>query len=161
MPRGTNAQKGEVGLQDRLLLHELLQDGRLSHRELARRTGLSLATVNRRVRQLERDDVLLGATVRVDAEAVGWGLTAIVGLRIDKGHLREVQEAVAEDPRVFGVYDVTGEWDGFVLARLRDRADLDDLAKTTLSRPHIQRTNTMVVLKTVKEDAFVRLPPGA
>lgn len=159
MPQDTTAPKPAAGAQDRLLLEHLLQDGRLSHRELARRSGLSLATVNRRMRQMERDGVLRGSTVLVDPEAVGWGLTVLVGLRIDKGHLREVQQEVSRDPRVFGVYDVTGEWDGFVLARLRDRADLDDLAKTTLSARHIQRTNTMVVLKTVKEDAVARLPP--
>ena len=94
----------------------------------------------------------------VDPEAVGWGMTAIVGLRIDKGFIRQVQQTVAKDPRIFGVYDVTGEWDGIVLARLRDRADLDDLAKSTLSGPHIQRTNTMVVLATVFEESVVKVP---
>ena len=69
-----------------------------------------------------------------------------------------MQKTIAKDPRVFGVYDVTGEWDGIILARVRDRADLDDLAKTTLSAPHINRTNTMVVLATVAEEAVVRVP---
>ncbi len=143
---------------DALLLRELVKDGRLSHRDLAASTGVSAATVNRRVRRLEDEGVLRGVSALVDSEAVGWGLTVIVGLRIEKGHLRTVQEAIAQDLRVFGVYDVTGEWDGVVLARCADRRDLDDLAKTTLSSPHIQRTNTMVVLKTVHEDAVVRLP---
>lgn len=143
---------------DRAVLARLLVDGRASHRELARRTGLSLGTVNRRMRRMEQTGVLRGTAPRIAAEAVGWALTVIVGLRIEKGHLRTVQEQIAQDARVFGVYDVTGEWDGVVLARCRDRADLDDLAKSTLSAPHIQRTNTMVVLKTVAEDAIVRLP---
>jgi DNA-binding Lrp family transcriptional regulator len=146
---------------DLAILGALVSDGRASHREITRRTGMSLATVNRRVRKMEETQVLLGATVRVNPEAVGWGLTALVGVRIDKGHLREVQKQVAKDPRVFAVYDVTGEWDGFVLARLRNRADLDDFAKTTMSVPHIQRTNTMVVLSTAKEEAIVRLPEPA
>lgn len=142
---------------DLLLLRELNEDARLSHRELARRTGISLATVNRRVRAMEDAGVIQGYHVRVDPEAVGWSLSVIVGLRIEKGHLREVQQRVAEDPRVVGVYDVTGDWDGFVMARLRDRRDLDDLAKTTLSQQHILRTNTMVVLDTVHEAPTVRL----
>jgi DNA-binding Lrp family transcriptional regulator len=79
-------------------------------------------------------------------------------LRIEKGFVRSVHEAIAKDPRLFGVYDVTGEWDGLVLVRLRDREDLDDLVKTTLSLAHIQRTNTMVVLKTVLEKAVAGLP---
>jgi DNA-binding Lrp family transcriptional regulator len=142
---------------DRLILAALRQDGRASHREVAARTGLSLATVNRRIRALEDRRVIKGYAALIDSHAAGWAMTVTVGLRIDKGHLRAVQQEIARDPRVFAVYDVTGEWDGLVLARVRDRADLDDLAKTTLSGPHIQRTNTMVVLSTVLEDAVPRL----
>jgi DNA-binding Lrp family transcriptional regulator len=145
---------------DRRVLAALVADGRASLRDIAERTGISLATVNRRVRQMEDQDVIRGYTALVDADAVGWHLTAIIGLRIDKGHLRNVQRAIAKDPRVFGVYDVTGEWDGVVLARLRDRQDLDDLAKTTLSQAHIQRTNTMVVLDTVLEEHRIVVPMG-
>ncbi|MBW3583481.1 MAG: Lrp/AsnC family transcriptional regulator [Euryarchaeota archaeon] len=158
MNDGTDVPQTPLDETDRILLDALLKDGRASHRELAERTGVSLATVNRRLHKLEDDGTIRGYTALIDAERVGWGLTAIVGMRIDKGHLRTVQEDIAKDPRVFGVYDVTGEWDGVILARLRDRKDLDDLAKTTLSHAHVQRTNTMVVLKTVLDEAVVRLP---
>lgn len=143
---------------DRTLLRALTEDGRASHRELAARTGMSLATVNRRVRAMEERGVIKGYTAVLDAHAVGWAMTVLVGLRIEKGHLRTVQQEISRDPRVFAVYDVTGEWDGVVLARVRDRADLDDLAKTTLSQEHIARTNTMVVLSTVEEDPAPNLP---
>lgn len=136
-----------------------MEDARASHREISRQSGIPLATVNRRIRRLEGAGVLRGAVPILSAEAVGWTLTVVVGLRIDKGHLRPVQEHIAQDPRVVAVYDVTGDWDGLAIARLRDRADLDDLVKGTLSAAHIQRTFTMVVLKTVHEDAVVRLPP--
>ena len=152
------ASRGELDHQDRTILQELLADGRASHRELAERTGFSLATVNRRIRSLEAGRVIRGYTALVDPEAVGWTLTAVIGLRIDKGYVRSVHEKISGDPRIFGVYDVTGEWDGLVLVRLRDREDLDDLVKTTLSLAHIQRTNTMVVLKTVLEKAVVNVP---
>lgn len=152
------ASRGELDHQDRTLLQALLADGRASHRELAERTGFSLATVNRRIRSLEADKVIRGYTALVDPEAVGWTLTAVIGLRIDKGYVRSVHEKISSDPRIFGVYDVTGEWDGLVLVRLRDREDLDDLVKTTLSLPHINRTNTMVVLKTVLEKSVVNVP---
>lgn len=157
---GTPVPKPALRLdeQDRRLLKELTLDGRASHRELAERTGYSLATVNRRVRALEAAKVIRGYTALLDTEAVGWTLTAVIGLRIDKGHVRSVHEKISSDPRIFGVYDITGEWDGLVLVRLRGREDLDDLVKTTLSLPHIQRTNTMVVLKTVLEKSVVGMP---
>lgn len=157
---GTPVPRSDVDKDDRLLLRELLDDARLSHRELSRRTGLSLATVNRRIRRMEDSGVIQGYSVRIEPEAAGWNLSVLVGLRIEKGYLRAVQQEIATDPRIVGVYDITGDWDGLVVARLRDRRDLDDLAKTTLSGPHILRTNTMVVLDTVAEQAIVPLPPG-
>lgn len=159
MVDGTSVSSPALDDEDRILLRELVRDGRQSHRELAARTGLSLTTVNRRVRRLEEQRVILGYAARVAADAAGWTLTAIIGLRIDKGHVRTVQQAVAKDARVFAVYDVTGEWDGLVIARLRDRGDLDDLVKGTLSLEHINRSNTMMVLSTVLEEAVVRIAP--
>jgi DNA-binding Lrp family transcriptional regulator len=158
MASGTNVPPGPPDEADLALLRELLADGRASHRDLAQRTGLSLATVNRRVRKMESDGTIRGYSVLADPERIGWSLTAVIGLRIDKGHVRAVHQEISGDPRIFGVYDITGEWDGLVLVRLRDREDLDDLVKTTLSLPHIQRTTTMVVLKTVLEKAVAGLP---
>ena len=158
-PAETPVRRHAADATDLALLAALVADGRASHRELAAATGVSLATVNRRVRALEDAGVIRGYAALVDPDAVGWHLTAIIGLRIDKGHLRGVQRAIAEDPRVFGVYDVTGEWDGVVLARLADRGDLDDLIKTTLSQAHVQRTNTMVVLDAVLEEPRINVRP--
>jgi len=156
MNGGTTEQTPLLDASDRLLVEALRRDARQSHRQLAVATGLSLGTVNRRIHRMEKDGVIRGYHAIIDPRALGYDLTVIVGLRIDKGFLRTVQRSIAEDARVFGVYDVTGEWDGFVLARLRNRQDLDDLVKSTLSMPHIQRTSTMVVLETVLEDAAPR-----
>ncbi|MES2155075.1 MAG: Lrp/AsnC family transcriptional regulator [bacterium] len=158
MADGTPVSPPSLDRVDRMLLRELAKDGRASHRDVAERTGLSLATVNRRIRQLEADKTIRGYAVLADAEQLGWTLTAVIGLRIEKGFVRAVHETIAKDPRIFGVYDVTGEWDGLVLVRLRGREDLDDLVKSTLSLPHIQRTSTMVVLKTVLESSVVNVP---
>jgi len=64
---------------------------------------------------------------------------------------------IADDPRVFAVYDVTGEMDSLVFARVSDRDDLDDFTKTVLSTEGVERSTTMVVLNTVKEQG-VKLP---
>ena len=89
--------------------------------------------------------------VEIDPDKVGWGLTVVVGLRIEKGRLLELQRLIAKDSRVLGVYDVTGEFDSMILARAKDRSDLDDLSKTVLSMDGIMRSVTHFVLNTVKE----------
>ena len=141
----------------RRILAVLLADARTSMRSIAEEVGVALGTVSNRVKRMEEMGVIHGYEVRVDAEKVGWTMTVLCGLRIEKGRLMEVQRRIAEDSRVFGIYDVTGEFDSMVLARVRDRAHLDDLSKTVLSSEGIIRTVTHVVLNTVKQNG-VQLP---
>ena len=142
---------------DRRILAVLLADARTSMRSIAEEVGVALGTVSNRVKRMEEMGVIHGYGVHLDAEKIGWTMTVLCGLRIEKGRLMEVQRRIADDPRVFGIYDVTGEFDSMVLARVRDRAHLDDLSKTVLSSEGIIRTVTHVVLNTVKQNG-VELP---
>jgi Lrp/AsnC family transcriptional regulator for asnA, asnC and gidA len=140
---------------DRSLLEELNVDARRSHRELAHRLQISPTTVGQRLARLERAGVIRGYIPVLDDEQVGWELTATIGIRISKGKLREVEEHLARDPRAYAIYDVTGDYDALVIGRFRDRRDLDAFVKRTLQDPHIERTNTQVVLNRVKEERRV------
>jgi DNA-binding Lrp family transcriptional regulator len=114
--------------------------------------GVALGTVSNRVRKMEEKGIITGYRVMLDSDRVGWGLTVVIGLRINKGLLIEIQEKIAKDPRVYGVYDVTGDFDSMVVARARDRRDLDDLSKNLLSMDGVARSVTHLVLNTVKEE---------
>ena len=137
---------------DRALLSTLIEDARQSMRRLSERLHVAPGTVAARLKRLEGDGVIQGYVPKLDAAAVGWELTVVVGLRISKGRLLEVQNRIAEDHRVVAVYDVTGEVDSLAIARMRDREDLDDFTKTVLSSDGVERSITHVVLNTVKED---------
>ena len=136
----------DLDATDRAILGALLEDARYSQREIAKQVGVAQGTVTNRLRRLEEAGIIVGHQVRLDAERLGWEMTVIAGLRI------------AKDPRVFAVYDVTGDYDSMVLARVKNRADLDDLTKTVLTSDHVTRSYTHVVLNTVKEEG-VALPP--
>ena len=143
---------------DRRLLAVLLEDARISQRGLAQRIGVAQGTITNRLRRLEELGVIKGYTVLLEPETIGWTMTVITGLRIENGSMINVQQNIAADPRVFAVYDVTGDYDSMVLARVRSRKDLDDLTKTVFTLKGVQRSFTQVVLNTVKEDGRV-IPP--
>ena len=142
---------------DSELLVQLSKNGKASQRALAKETGAALGTVNAHVKQLENRKIIKGYFADIDPEKVGFKLTAIINLRIKKGTLIDVQASIAKHSRVFGVYDVTGEWDSLILARFKDREEMDKFIKTTLSQKHIERTSTSLVLNTVKEEPRVML----
>ncbi|MCS5556945.1 MAG: Lrp/AsnC family transcriptional regulator [Arenicellales bacterium] len=133
------------------ILSVLQRDARTSMRKISEEVGVSLGTVSNRVRKLEETGVVLGYTVLLDPEKIGWDLNVVIGLRIQKGRLIEIQEKIAKDPRVYGVYDVTGDFDSMVVARARDRSDLDELSKNVMSVDGVERSVTHLVLNTVKE----------
>ena len=142
---------------DRAILEKLCEDARLSQRKLAQLLGVAQGTVTKRMQRMEESGHIKNYAAVLDAEKVGWSMTIMAGLRIQKGRMIEVQEKIASDPRVFNVYDITGDWDSMVLARVKDRSDLDNLTKTVFTQDGVIRSYTHVVLNTVKEEG-VRLP---
>ncbi|MEE3134227.1 MAG: Lrp/AsnC family transcriptional regulator [Candidatus Thermoplasmatota archaeon] len=136
---------------DRKLIESLMNNSRSSMRQLAAKLDVALGTIRNRLERLEKEGVIKGYNVVLDPAKVGWEMTVIVGLRITKGKMIDVQKRIAEDPRVFLVYDVTGDYDSFVIAKVQNTDDLNDLTKGVLTSKGIERSLTHVVLNTVKE----------
>jgi Lrp/AsnC family transcriptional regulator for asnA, asnC and gidA len=141
---------------DRKILRCLYEDARMPLRQIAERLGISVSTVSVRLRALEEEQVIKGYIPILDPAKLGYDLLTIIGVRISEGKLVDVEERLAKDPRVLQVYDVTGEWDAMLIARFRSREELNVFVKDLLAQPHIERTNTLLVLNVVKDEK--RLP---
>ncbi len=137
---------------DRKLLRELLTDSKRSYRELARAIGVSAATVINHVQRLESAGVIKDYSARLDHERLGYELTVVTEIVVSKGKLLETDEEIAKIPNVCAVYDITGQTDAMVVAKFKSRNKLSDFTKALLAMPYVERTNTHVVLTTVKED---------
>ncbi len=140
---------------ERKIIREMNRNARLSFREIAKELGTSPTAVVNKVKKLETAGVIRGYIPLVRQEYFGFELTAIIALRITKGKLLETQQRISEDRRVTAVYDVTGEWDSFVIGRFQSRDDLNDFIKGTLSLPFVDRTITHLVLNVVKDEKRV------
>ena len=145
----------ELSYKDSELLKHLCINGKASQRELAELSGFALGTVSNHLKNLEKKKIIRGYFADIDPDKVGFTLTATIHLRIMKGKIMDVQASIANHSRVFAVYDITGEWDSLVLARFKDREEMDEFIKTTLSQKNIERTSTSLVLNNVKEELRV------
>ncbi len=94
----------------------------------------------------------------VDYEKLGFGLTALVGVKAQGGKkIIEIERKIAESGRAMMVYDITGEFDIFVIAKFKDRADMNRFVKWLLSLDGVEKTNTSVVMQVVKEEPRLSL----
>lgn len=137
---------------DRQILTLLQKDARLSYREIAKELGIAVGTVYNRIKRLEEDGVIKGFYPKLDYEKLGYGLTAIIGVRAQGKRIVEIEREIARDDHVMCVYDVTGEFDIIVVAKFRDRKDMNKFVKSVLSIDGVEKTTTHVAMEIVKED---------
>ena len=138
---------------------ELLQvDARLSHEDLASRLGVDVATITSHIKTLEETGVLKGYSAVVDSSKVGLDLTALTLIQVDGDHLAEVEDRLSRLDEVYCIYFVTGEFDLAVMGRFPNRDALNNFISDLLSDPHVEKTETSIVLKSVKEDFRVKVP---
>ena len=140
---------------DLSILRRLNENARQSYREIAKSLGVSISTVSNRVKRLEADGVVAGYVPVLDPKRIGYDVVAIIGVTISRGKLLEVQRRIGKDERVFGVYDVTGEWDSVIMVRFRSTRELDGFVKKLVAMENVERTYTQVVLNIVKEEKRV------
>ncbi|MGA2789455.1 MAG: Lrp/AsnC family transcriptional regulator [Candidatus Bathyarchaeia archaeon] len=146
------AERLHIDDVDRKILGELLRDCRRSYRSLARQAGVSVGTVLSRIRKLEKAGVIRSYSALLDHEKLGYQLTVVAEITVLKGKLLEMEEAIGKLPNTCAVYDVTGLTDALVIAKFHTREELSKFTKNLLSMPFVDRTNTHIVLTTVKED---------
>ncbi len=137
---------------DLKILKSLLEDARFSSRQIAKNVGVSVGTVLSRIKKMEDEGLIKGYSVLLNHEKLGYQLTVVTEITVSKGRLVETENEIAKIPNVCCVYDVTGLTDAIIVAKFKSREDLGQFTKRLLSLPFIERTNTHVVLTTVKEN---------
>jgi DNA-binding Lrp family transcriptional regulator len=134
------------------ILKKLLSDARMSYRKVAEEIGVSPPTVLARVEKLESNGIIRSYSTLLDHEKLGYDLTAIIEITATKGKIVDLERQIAKFPNVCAVYDITGLTDMVVVAKFKNRKELSNFVKKDISLPYVERTNTHVVLITVKED---------
>ncbi|MFH1391249.1 MAG: Lrp/AsnC family transcriptional regulator [Candidatus Diapherotrites archaeon] len=141
----------EPDKKDILILRVLQKDSRLSLRKIAKKTGVSIVTVMKHIKRLEENGVITQYSAFLDYEKLGFDLQAITSISVAKGKLFDVEKKIASHPNVTAVYDVTGHFDVFVIARFKNRKSLDNYLKKVQTFDFVEKTETIIVLNAIKE----------
>ncbi|AFO56079.1 MULTISPECIES: HTH-type transcriptional regulator Lrp [Natrinema] len=134
------------------LVNELLDDGRASLRSLAEELDVSVTTVSNHLSDLEDEGVIEGYTPKVDYDAVGYDVTAVMQFKAEGNALPEITETLREHRQMISVYEVTGDYDVIAIGKFQDTDDMNDQIKTLITDPDINQSNTSIVLNSVSEN---------
>ena len=140
------------------ILGILSKNSRVNYNQIALKLGNSPVTIKKHVEELEQKGVIKGYGIDINFEKLGYDIIATIEVTVSKGKMIEVETDIAENPNVFGVYDITGDYDALVFARFKTRTELSAMIKKLHSSPYVERTNTHLILKVIKEgSSFVEL----
>jgi len=142
----------EIDKTDVEILRVLEKNSRLSLRKIAKKIGVSVATVMHRINRLEKEGVIRKYVALLDYDKLGYELEAVISVDVAKGKLFEVERKIATDPNVTAVYDITGHFDVVVIARFKTRKALDSFIKKIQTYDFVEKTETAIVLNTIKEE---------
>jgi Lrp/AsnC family leucine-responsive transcriptional regulator len=142
---------------DQHLLALVQQDGRRPYAELAAEVGLSVSTVNERLRRLRARGVVRAVVALLEPRAVGVHVLAFVHVLLDRPeHEAAFRAGVIARSEVLECHHVTGEWSYLLKVRTRDTAHLEDVLATGIkSLPGVVRTQTVIALSSPKETTVI------
>jgi Lrp/AsnC family transcriptional regulator, leucine-responsive regulatory protein len=132
---------------DRKILALLVEDGRRTYDDVARRVSLSAPAVKRRVDRLRAEGALRGFTAVLDHASLGAATEALIELFYAPGTLLDrVAATLRAHPEVVEAWSVTGDADAIARVRTRDNEDLERLIMDLQRDGLVIRTRSQVVM---------------
>ena len=157
----SSQRDAELDSIDRAILEHLQADGRLSNVDLAQRVHLSPSACLRRVKALEEGGVIAQYVALLNPKAVGQHGTSFTIINLDSTQpqrLQAFETAVRDQPEILDCFYVAGSNDYLVRFAYRDAEDLERFHAEVIPRlPGVLRSNSMLVLRTVKKTTALAL----
>ncbi|TWI55573.1 transcriptional regulator, AsnC family [Pseudomonas duriflava] len=112
---------------DRQIVSALLENGRASFAELARRVNLSPPAVAERVAKLEASGIITGYHAAVNLKALGQPIECLIALTLHRTSNERLLAELATIPQLTACYRVTGEACVMLKAAVADMLELEAL----------------------------------
>lgn len=139
--------------RDRIILHAIQQNGRISNADLAERISLSESASLRRLKRLEDAGLIRGYVGLVDQSLAGYPDNVFVQITLasqQREDLAAFEQAIVELPEVMECYLMSGEADYLVRVIVRDARDYERIHSHYLTAlPGVDRVHSSFALRTV------------
>jgi Lrp/AsnC family transcriptional regulator for asnA, asnC and gidA len=145
---------------DSRILAILVEDGRRSFREVARRAGMTTPTVQARVKRMMEQGLIRKISPIFDPSKFENGLVFQLYLKVNPAEIEEIARKLEGRSEVRGIYLTTGE-NNLTLRVVVDSLEELQRFTETLDRDFgVKQNSSQMVVRIFKDDQAVLLRPG-
>jgi len=134
---------------DKKILKMLMENSRRPILEIAKNIGISGAAIHQRLRKLEKNNLIIGSSIKVNTKILGYTTMAFIGIFLDRAtNNKKVVNQLKEINEILECHYTTGDWS--ILAKLicKDNEDLMEiLTKKIQTINGVARTETYISLE--------------
>lgn len=152
----------ELDRFDRQLLTLVQQDAALTAEQLAEHVSLSASAIQRRLKRLREQGVIVRQIAVLDAAQVGRPTTFIAGLQVESERpelMAGLRAWLDGEPAVQQAFYVTGEADFVLVVTATDATAYEALmARLLADNPNVRRFTTQVAMGVLKRGLVLPIP---
>ncbi|MFH0875673.1 MAG: Lrp/AsnC family transcriptional regulator [archaeon] len=130
------------------IIEVLIENSRISIRDLAKKTNLRPSTVHQRIQRLRQEKVIEKFTLKLNNKAIGENFIAFILVNTKK----DFDEKILANNHVKEVFGITGQYDILMKLKFKDVDEFNDFIIKFRKELSIKETLTMIVTANIKED---------
>lgn len=145
-----------MDITDIKILELLQSNSRISISEISKKVNMSLSAVSERLKKLESTDIIEQYTVILNPEYLGKELSVLMNLSLEQPGLSEdFFQFIKEEHEILECHYITGDYDYSLKIVTKNTSSLEKLMNKIKSYPGIKRTQTNVILSSIKNNYSV------
>ena len=136
---------------DKRIIEILIENSRMSYADIARKLGISEATVFKRIKKLKDEGVIESFTLQLDPSKIGRDVCLSLGLTVNPVLLEEIAKKLSNLDEVSEVFITVGEHNIIAHALLGDNDAFNDFLMNKIYKLEgITKIDTNIILKKMK-----------
>ena len=144
---------------DRGILEYLQKNARITNKQIAKHLGLPKSTVQYRIKRLEAEGIIKSYRAQIDGTRIGKDYPTLTFIKTKHAmkQYQKVGKMLSQISGVSGVYFVAGDYDFIIYCISNDRKDFMKKLEKIYNIEQVERTNTIVILKAIKDELTIDL----
>ena len=118
----------EIDEKDSIILNMLIRDARTRLKDIAKACGTSSVVVLNRIKRLKKLEVITGAMILPDLDALGLPIVATIGINFNGNKDQEIIKLIEEQAYLVEPSESLGEYDFCGLVLAKNLSALDKIA---------------------------------